>query len=123
MSFSENDTGFSLSAAPLKSIQELNTGLWLVLVGVDETPPHIALISGGKYYSLSARKVDCGSSLERFAGILERKHVPTLFIGIKANGNAISAILEDIYKDLRPLEKTGNTCLMPIRIFFGANYS
>ena len=130
MIFSEDATGFSLDATPLKSEEQLKNGLWLTLVGINETPPHIAFISNGSYYSLSARKVDCGSSLSRFLNVLERRYIPILFVHILTDkviaGNeaiSVNLLVEKIYKDLYPLENTENTCLSPIKALFSEYYS
>ena len=128
MTFFEDTTSFSFQAAPLSSDETLYSGLWLVLVGINEIPPHIALISTGKYYSLSTRKVDCGSSLERLINTLKRKHISSLFIKIEGqNTEDITSkpnlILENIYKNLQPLKSTENTCLSPIKEFFANSYS
>ena len=128
MSFSETDNSFSLSAIPFKSIDELNTGLWLVLVGINETPPHIALISEGRYYSQSTRKVDNGTPLERFLNAIERKKTPTVFVNIAPQPHPDNyRNLENdpgiFFQALSPLSNTENTCLSPIKAFFTANYS
>lgn len=122
MIFFDDDISFSLNVAPFRSLEDIKFGLWLVLVGINETPPHIALISEGKYYSLSTRKVDCGGSLEKFINTLERKHIPSLFVNIKTTGQSI-LLLENIYKDLQPLVNTENTCLYPIKQLFMEFYS
>lgn len=128
MIFSEDTNSFYLHAAPAKSFEQLTNGLWLALIGVNEIPPHIALVSDGKYYSLSAHKVDCGTPLERFTNTIGRKHIPTLFIkltNIIARNEAISVnlSLNTIYRNLKPLSNTENTCLSPIKAFFTEYYS
>jgi len=121
MIFSEDSISFSLAANPLKSEEQLSSGLWLVLVGVNEIPPHIALISNGKYYSVSARKVNCGTSLERFLGVLERKKVSTLFIYMEIDNKNI--LLHSIHEHLQPLCMDDRTCLYPIKKFFAESIS
>jgi len=135
MIFEQDDHSFSLRATSLQNIEKLYSGLWLVLVAVHETPPHIALISDGNYYSLSARKVDNGTQGERFVHTIERKHVPTIFICIENNNIIaspdsyrdeaiyISATLQNMYKVIEPLKNTETTCLSPIKEFFADCYS
>ncbi len=128
MIFSEDANSFSLTANPLKSKEQLNSGLWLVLVGVHETPPHIALVYSEKYYSLSAKKVDCGTSVERFFGVLERKQIPALFVRIQSDNfiagkEPIPAIIAKNYNDHTLLGNSSQTCLSPIKQFFKENVS
>jgi hypothetical protein len=122
MIFTEENTSYSLLASPINSEAILHTGLWLTLIGIDDIPPHIALINEEKYYSLSTRKVDCGSSSERFMNMLKRKHIPTLLIRIETRDNT-AFYLEKIYKDLHLLGTNENTCLSPIKDFFARFYS
>jgi hypothetical protein len=134
MIFEQDDHSFSLRATSLQNIEKLYSGLWLVLVAVHETPPHIALISDGNYYSLSTRKVDNGSPVERFIPAIERKHVPTLFVRIENNNViaspdsyrdkaiSINTQLQSTYKELQPLKNTETTCLSPIKQFFANCY-
>lgn len=125
MIFFEDENSFTLNSTPFKSETEFATGLWLTLVGTNEIPPHIALISDGKYYSLSAYKVDCGSPVERVINILERKQIPSLFIQFKTTVVGLQNFepLQWIYKNLQPLESIDNTCLSPIKEFFTENIS
>lgn len=130
MIFEQDEHSFSLKAISIQHIERVYSGLWLALIAVDETPPHIALISDGKYYSLSARKVDNGIPLERFINTIERKHIPTLFIHIENNNIvasyeaiSINTQLQSIYKELQPLKNTETTCLSPIKQFFATYYS
>jgi hypothetical protein len=130
MIFFEDTESFSFNATSLSSDGILHSGLWLALIAVHETPPHIALISDGKYYSLSTRKVDNGTPWERFINTLERKKVSTLFVYLKsdnviARNKAISInlLLHNIYKDLQPLKNIETTCLSPIKQFFTTYYS
>jgi len=121
MIFSEDNTSFSLIANPLISLENIKSGLWLALVGVNETPPHISLISDGKYYSLSTRKVDCGSPLTKFLNAVERKRIPSLFVRIESQPQIHN--LDSHYENLQPLNNTENTCLSPIKAFFAENFS
>jgi hypothetical protein len=122
MSFFEDDISFSLNVIPLKPEVRLTNGLWLVLAGINEIPPHIALISDGTYYSLSTRRVDCGSPIERLMNALNRSHRPTLFVHIEAKGNTTLS-LEKIYAGLHALSNTEKTCLAPIKEVFAESYS
>jgi hypothetical protein len=121
MIFGEDGNSYSLHATPLKTEAELNNGLWLVVAGINDIPPHIAILSEGKYYSLSVRKVDSGSSLSRFINTLRRKHIPALFIQLSTKNDA-SLCLEKTYTDLPLLSNTENTCLSPIKKFFAEYY-
>ena len=128
MIFSEDANSFSLSADPLSSIEQLNRGLWLVLVGINEIPPHIAIVSNGKYYSVSAKKIDCGTSVERFFVVLERKQIPALFVRIQsdnfiARNEPNPAIIAKNYNDLTLLANSSQTCLSPIKKFFTESVS
>ena len=131
MIFSESATNYSLQVKPILSPEELNSGLWLVMAGVDDIPPHIALINEGLYYSVSAKKVDHGTPLENFLKAISRKSTPTIFIRFRLPALHI-VDLSKIFKNYPTL---GNTiqhstfsiqhfsCLWPIRDFFAKTFS
>lgn len=122
MIFFEDDTSFSFNTSPPQYKEVLTSGLWLILAGIKDTPPHIALINEAKYYSLSTRKVDCGSPLEKFMNAIERKHIPSLFVRLETKKN-LTFSLEKFYKDLPPLGSNENTCISPIKDLFAEYYS
>lgn len=117
MIFFEDHNSYSLYTTSINSEVDIDKGLWLLLIGINDVPPHIALINEAKYYSLSARTVDCGSSSGRLLNILRRKNIPALFIRIETKNTAAS-YLEKIYKNLQPLGNNQNTCLSPIKELF-----
>ena len=131
MIFTENENTFSFEVSSVKSEKEFNTGLWLVLIGINETPPHIALVYWGKYYSLSTGKVDCGTHVDRIINTIMRKNIPSVFVRVSENtmpiaGNEAASpniLLNSIFKDLKPLTGTEMTCLSPVREFFTACFS
>jgi hypothetical protein len=135
MIFSEDDSSYSLKITPFTPETKFDMGMWLVIAGTNEIPPHIALISDGKYYSVSTRKIDRGTSLERFMNTIERKQVPAIFLRILnekpertdiiARNEAISSntLLQSIYENLNPLGINEHTCLSPIKTFFAEYYS
>jgi hypothetical protein len=137
MIFSENDKEYFLKVEPLISPEELGGGLWLVMAGVDTIPPHIALISDGLYYSVSAKKVDTGTPLQNFLKAISRKTIPTLFVAIKSPAPALpmregevkvgkSLLMGGLKGDFESYPTLGNgdhSCLWPVRDFFAKSYS
>ena len=121
MIFSRDDKSFSFQTSQLESEQDLADRLWLTLIGINEIPPHIALISEGKYYSVSAKKVDLGSSLEALLNTLKRKKIPALFVRI--NSEPLVREVQSIYSQNEPLGNTNETCLSPIKTVFLSCFS
>jgi hypothetical protein len=124
-----------MEASQLLSPEELFSGLWLIMAGVDDIPPHIALLNEGKYYSVSARKVDIGSPLENLLKAISRKNVPTLFIKFPQPASQLID-LEGIFEQYptlgTPIQNSAFniehfSCLWPVRDFFanafGVKYS
>jgi len=124
MIFEENNKEYFLQTSPLSSPEELRKGLWLVMAGIDSIPPHIALISEGKYFSVSAKKVEVAAPIENFLKAISRKTVPTLFINIheksplkgrfRGAGEAFS---------YPTLGNGPHSCLWPVRDFFAQTFS
>ena len=117
--FSEDKENYSLKISGVSS-EDVNEGLWLVLAGVNDIPPHIALISEGKYYSVSARKVEVGVDMSTFLKAISRKNLPTLFFGIKST-NTMG--LKEAFQKYPTLGNGPHSCLWPVRDFFAEAFS
>jgi len=125
--FTENNRSYSLQVNSLSSTEELNKGLWLVIAGVNDIPPHIALIDDGKYYSVSARKVKVAEPVDKFLKAIGRNSLPTLFVGIK-QGNQSPQMgglrgAEAAFQRYPVLGNGDHTCHWPIRDFFVETFS
>ncbi len=102
----------------LKNTKELNAGLFLCLIGADKTPPHIALIADGRYYSASVRGVKLGVDYNSLLKILESKKTATLFLQIDELVN--QEMLSTVYQNY-PKLTISESCLFPIRDYFKMN--
>jgi hypothetical protein len=131
MTFSESNNSYSLKVNPIISPEELNSGLWIVLAGIDDIPPHIALILAGKYLSVSAKKTDLATPIESLLKALSHRSVPTLFIKLSESfiqneelgwaGFGLKTI--PIFAEYRTLGNGEHSCLWPIRDFFAKTFS
>jgi len=125
MIFEENKDSYSLHVKPLTSIKVLDKGLWLVLAGLKDVPPHIALILDGKYYSVSVRNVKAGEPVDKFLKAISRNSLPTLFVSIKAplHTEFKGGGLQEIFESYTALGNGEHTCHWPIRDFFAKAFS
>lgn len=127
MIFTENDKEYFLEATQLISPEEIQQGLFLVMAGIDDIPPHIALINEGLYYSVSAKKVEAGVPVANFLKAISRKNVPTLFITIKSplKGRYRGAGFKvaECFNSYPPLGNGEHSCLWPVRDFFAEVFS
>ena len=84
---------------------------YLVLIAVDKTPPHLALISEQMYYSVSSRGVKQGIDANMILASLIRKKVPVLLLELN-----ILFSNEALQKEFSKFSnlKHGQSCLLPI---------
>jgi len=122
MLFTEYNNNYSLKVSQLASPDELNTGLWLCLIGTHEIPPHIALINDAKYYSVTTNRIKVGEPIEKILKAISRKTLPTVFVSIKPGKN-VGDILEESFKAYPTLGNGEHSCLSPISEFFAKIYS
>src|SRR5580704_3436094 len=122
MLFTEYNNNYSLEVSQLASADELNTGLWLCLIGTHEIPPHIALINYAKYYSVTTSRVKAGEPVEKILKAISRKALPTVFVSIKPGKN-VGDTLEKSFTSYPTLGNGEHSCLSPISDFFAKIYS
>lgn len=123
MIFTENDKEYFLEATQLISPEEIQQGLFLVMAGIDDIPPHIALINDGLYYSVSAKKVEAGVPVANFLKAISRKNVPTLFVAIKSPLQGRYRGAADFFESYPTLGNGEHSCLWPVRDFFAEAFS
>lgn len=101
----------------IEAVQEwqggpLDAGSYILLVEPRRVPPHLALIEGGHYYSLSVKGVEKGKNAYRTLEALQRKGKAFLLIRFQAPANAPSP-----YEAFEAYEGTGPpqiSCLPPL---------
>lgn len=118
--YSQTKDSYLLKNVSAIETKELKNDLWLVLTGIDNIPPHIALINSGKYYSVTARKVKVGEPIENFLKAISRNTLPTIFVKINMSqpSKALWETLNDIFSKYPTLGNGEHTCHWPIRDFF-----
>lgn len=123
--FTEEDNRYSLRVTSLTSTEVLSNGLWLVIAGANDIPPHIALIADSEYYSVSARKVKVAEPIEKFLKAISRNTLPTLFVSIKppAQKKYNETDLKEAFEKYPTLGNGDHTCHWPLRDFFSNVYS
>jgi hypothetical protein len=98
--------------------QRLKKGTYILLLNANKVPPHLGLISEGKYYSLTANEsqiaVD-GSSIWR---MVQTKQIPALFIEVNSFGS--EEILADVFGQFERAIPGKVSCLQPLKSYFSS---
>src|SRR5581483_9907171 len=124
MIFEQSADNYTLKTSLLLSPEEVQSGLWLVMAGIGDIPPHIALINDGLYYSVSAKKVEAGVPTANFFKAISRKSVPTLFIQFKTERTPPSQVYAGEAFEKYPVLGPGDhSCLWPVRDVFAKIFS
>ncbi len=93
-------------------LAELKTNTsYITVQALDNIPPHISLISKGKYNSVSAKKVTIGKDASIIISKINRSKIPTLFVALKTTIQDV--ITSRSFDKIAPLTK-GASCLQPI---------
>lgn len=113
---------------PDKAFEEksLSEGLFIAVTHASRIPPHIGMIAGGKYHSLTIKGQEINFPLEAFLKNIRIRKIPSLFIKINSSGFGSDFLLEHFVKNVQRFVKVtanGVTCLSPVRSFFEEVYS
>ena len=84
---------------------------YLLLLAIDKTPPHLALVSSGKYFSVSSRGVKLGVDAGLILNSLTRKKVSSILIELSIDLSWTTINME--FSKFECL-KNGQSCLLPI---------
>ena len=91
------------------SAEVFQTGTHLILLYANKKPPHLALLSNGRYFSVSVKGVQIENA-SLIQQLIDKKKIPTLFIELELEMN--ESILNSIF-DKSTLNQA--TCIRPIR--------
>jgi len=98
------------------------SGLWIVLYHADRIPPHLMLISEGKYYSLSVKGNHLGEPIEPMLRYARSKKHKLVFYQVQLPSEITftEEFLLSFFKRYEAPEAGKVTCLFPIREFLEA---
>jgi hypothetical protein len=115
---------FKISVSRKAMISEIYEGDYLILMNIDQVPPHLGLAFNGKYYALSTKGRDMDVSMHTFLRMLSQRKVKSLFFKLEN---------EDLKFDRKQLMrnilcrytkvKGETTCLAPVKDYFSAGYN
>jgi hypothetical protein len=109
------------------SIDNLSKGLYIAVLHATRVPPHIGLIVGGKYHSLSIKGQDINTSVAALIKNTNQRKIPTLFIKIKSHNTFSEPYLNEHFitniQQFKRVDIDVATCLSPIKLFFEEIYN
>lgn len=94
----------------------LNNGTYLTLLYADQIPPHLGVISQGKYYSLTSHESQVALDVQPIWRTIQAKTIGTLFIGLKGAGS--TELLDEIFGQYEKVIPGKLTCLAPLKDYF-----
>lgn len=109
------------SVVKLDSCINLISGTYIVVIHANKIPPHLGVLTEGKFYSLKANGKDFGVHITILGAILDRKQIATLFFKVSNDKLIIKEVI-------RVFEAAGNeisenqTCLTPLQQIFSSDY-
>lgn len=102
------------------NVSMLNEGVFISVIHADKIPPHIGLVTNGKFYSLKTNGKDNGIELVSLLKILESKNIATLFYLINSTNIDFKVKVEKIFNEFDQIPTDG-TCLRPINQLLSPN--
>lgn len=105
---------------------DLQKGVTIVILHATRIPPHIGIISGKKYHSLSIKGQEINQSTEAFVKNIKIRKIPSLYISIKNHPVLSNDYLTEHFilnvQEFPKVEPGKATCLSPVKLFFEENY-
>lgn len=102
-------------------------GVFITVIHATRIPPHIGMIAGGSYHSLTVKGQDINTSTSALIKNTNQRKIPTLFIKIKPHSTFSDEYLkEHCITNIRQFPRVDigvATCLSPIKLFFEEVYN
>lgn len=107
--------------------EDLQKGLFIVVLHATRIPPHIGMIANGKYHSLSIKGQEINKSIEALTKNTVWRKIPSLFIKIKPHKTFSDIYLKEHFiSDIQQFLRVDigiATCLSPLKLFFEEVYN
>lgn len=101
---------------------KLQEGVYLVILHAIRVPPHIGLIAGGHYYSLSIKGQELDVPVAALVRNVMLRKIPALFIRIGSGKDELREEAVAAVRRFPKVEAGKSTCLSPVKLFFEKNY-
>ncbi|MES2593330.1 MAG: hypothetical protein V4608_15715 [Bacteroidota bacterium] len=102
-------------------------GLYITVIHATRIPPHIGMIAGGSYHSLTVKGQDINTSVSALIKNTNQRKIPSLFIKIKPHSTFSDEYLkEHCITNIQQFPRVDvgiATCLSPIKLFFDEVYN
>jgi hypothetical protein len=98
----------------------LEKGTFIVLMHPDKTPPHIALLCDGRFFSHGVTGTKLGESVELFWKYITQKQTPVLFVKTSLIGN--TEAVKNCFQQFTFEGEKEETCLSPIKLYLSENH-
>lgn len=100
---------------------------WLVLLHARRIPPHVGLMIGGSYNSLTVKGHELDIAFEAIHKTAVQKHIESVFIKVAAHPvfsqDYQLAVLQEMIRGYSSVKQNEATCLSPVREFFQEFYA
>ncbi|MBN8703988.1 MAG: hypothetical protein J0M08_13050 [Bacteroidetes bacterium] len=101
-------------------------GVFLVLLNVAKTPPHLALIANGKWYSLDTNGPTINGDTRLLLKLIQQKQLKTIVVGLSSKniiGENITTSIAKVMEKYTRVDIHIATCFTPIKEFCGSFYN
>jgi hypothetical protein len=106
--------------------QELQKGIYIVIVHATRIPPHIGMIINGNYHSLSIKGQNINTPVSTLLKNSSLRKIPTVFIKIKPHPTFSDLYLNEHFitnvQQFKRVDTGIATCLSPLKLFFDEAY-
>lgn len=117
---------FHIATLPEPPAQDFKSGIWLVLMHIHRVPPHVGMVIGGNYNSLTVKGAECNVSMEALLKTIRQKKIAAVLLRVTGHPVFSPAYqLELLQHQLQVCDRVGhdqNTCLTPVKEFFAELY-
>ncbi|MBC7695300.1 MAG: hypothetical protein H7141_07650 [Burkholderiales bacterium] len=118
---------YTLFVSEVFSEKVLNKDSWLIILHASRTPPHVGLLIGGNYNSLTIKGHELNINIGVLLKTIQQKKIETLFIKLKQHPvfsvEYQKEICQHYIKQFTQVKANEATCLSPVKLFLQEFYA
>lgn len=118
---------YTLTVSENFSEKEVNKDIWMVILHASRTPPHIGLLIGGNYNSLTIKGHELNINSSVLLKTIQQKKIETVFIKLKQHPvfsvDYQKEICQLYIKQYTQVKANEASCLSPVKLFLQEFYA
>lgn len=119
-------TAYEIASIEKAKLDDLQEGVYLILLNPHQVPPHLLMSVGGKVFSISTKGVELDKPIEVYWKLIHKYNFTALYVQLELPEfftlDQLQERIRTITSGFPNVSVSGVSCLMPLKSFYQETY-